>query len=117
MFLQAEGRGGAEEAAGGERETAESCTAGRGGESEAGGGEEEQGGRGETAEGAEMEGHAGSAGQRGQVAQMSFCSCSEVLSAYMKTFIRELTCGCVIWIHRNDFSINNIHCLADQDFN
>lgn len=67
VFLQVEGRGGAEEAAGGEREAGESCHAGRGGESEAGGGQEEQGGRGATTEGAEMEGHAGSAGQRGQL--------------------------------------------------
>lgn len=65
VFLQAEGRGGAEEAAGGEGEAGESCAAGRGGASKAGGGEEEQGGRGETTEGAEVEGHAGSAGQRG----------------------------------------------------
>lgn len=64
-FLQAEGRGGAKEAAGGQRAAGEGGTAGRGGEGEAGGGEGETGGGGETAEGAEMEGHAGSAGQRG----------------------------------------------------
>lgn len=66
LHLQAEGRGGAEEAAGGAGATGESRPAGRGGEGEAGGGEEEQGGGGETTEGAKVEGHAGSAGQRGR---------------------------------------------------
>ena len=72
VLLQAEGRGGAEEAAGGPGAAGEGGSAGRGGEGEAGGGEEEQGGRGATAEGAEMEGHAGSAGQRGGTHQPAF---------------------------------------------